>query len=144
MRFRPYRIVLLAGVAVSYGIAAHPCASCHPKEVAGYQKTGMGRSLQRVARQPGGRFAHALSGSEFQIRSGPEGMVHMLEREGAAGKFNVDYVIGSGNHAFGYSGQRRRLLVPIANLLLLAEATLGYGAWVRDGSEPRFYKTCYG
>ena len=102
MSFLPIRIVFLAGIALSYGIAAHPCASCHPKEVSGYQKTGMGRSLQRVARQPGGSFTHALSGSEFQIRSSPAGMTHMLEREGATGKFNVDYVIGSGNHAFGY------------------------------------------
>src|SRR5688572_9334030 len=99
---RLYCVLILAGIAVSYGSAAHPCVSCHPKQVAGYQKTGMGRSLQRVARQPGGRFTHALSGSEFQIRSGPEGMVHTLEREGAVGKFSVDYVIGSGNHAFGY------------------------------------------
>jgi hypothetical protein len=29
-------------------------------------------------------------------------MVHVLEREGATGKFTVNYVIGSGNHAFGY------------------------------------------
>jgi hypothetical protein len=83
-------------------LAAHPCASCHAKEVAGYQKTGMGRSLHRVSRQPAGEFTHAVSGSEFTIRSGPQGMTHTLEREAVSGTFNVDYVIGSGNHAFGY------------------------------------------
>jgi Tfp pilus assembly protein PilF len=82
--------------------AANPCVACHPKEVAAYEKTGMGRSIQRVQRQPNGRFMHAVSGSEFQVTSTPKGMEHTLEREGVTGKFNVEYVIGSGNHAFGY------------------------------------------
>lgn len=83
-------------------LAANPCGTCHPKEAAAYEKTGMGRSLHRVTRQPGGQFMHALSGSEFRIRSTDKGMEHTLEREAVSGKFNVEYVIGSGNHAFGY------------------------------------------
>ena len=82
--------------------AKHPCVDCHPKEFAGYQKTGMGRSLSRVATQPTGAFTHTVSGSDFRIRSGPAGMSHTLEREGVEGTFPVEYVIGSGNHAFGY------------------------------------------
>jgi len=96
------RLYLLLWFTACYLEAAKPCAGCHPKEVAGYQKTGMGRSLQRAALQPEGTFTHAVSGSEFQIRSGPDGMVHTLEREAVTGSFKVDYVIGSGSHAFGY------------------------------------------
>jgi hypothetical protein len=96
----PFLLWFSAGVC--YLEAAHPCAGCHATEVAGYQKTGMGRSLQRAVIQPNGSFTHAVSGSEFRIRSGPDGMVHTLEREGVVGNFKIDYVIGSGNHAFGY------------------------------------------
>jgi tetratricopeptide (TPR) repeat protein len=62
----------------------------------------MGRSMSRAAVQPGGRFRHAVSDSEFKIVSGPGGMKQTLEREGVEGTFPVAWVIGSGNHAFGY------------------------------------------
>lgn len=95
-----HTLLLLAAAAPA--AEQHPCAACHRKEVEGYQKTGMGRSLHKVARQPSGSFTHAVSGSEFTIRSTPKGMTHTIEREDAGGTFPVDYVIGSGNHATGY------------------------------------------
>lgn len=83
-------------------IAANPCASCHPKQVAGYQKTGMANSLSRAANQPSGSFRHAISDTAFEIRTTPKGQIHTIEREGVRGSLPVAYVIGSGNHAFGY------------------------------------------
>lgn len=89
-------------VTISPLSGGHPCASCHPKEVAGYEKTAMAHSLSRTSAQPGGSFTHALSGSEFHIRSDAKGMTQTLEREGVTGTFRAEYVIGSGSHAFGF------------------------------------------
>lgn len=98
------RSVALLALFTTASIAApgELCVSCHPKEVAGYRKTGMAQSLHKVTRQPSGSFTHVVSGSEFQIRSGPTGMTHTLEREGVTGTFPIAYAIGSGNHATGY------------------------------------------
>ncbi len=82
--------------------AANPCAACHPKQVSGYAQTGMANSLSKPKGQPSGRFTHALSGTTFSIRSTATGMRQQIERNGFEGEFPVDYVIGSGNHAFGY------------------------------------------
>lgn len=93
---------LLGAIASQAKAATNPCATCHPKQVSEYQKTGMANSLTHVARQPSGSFRHSLSDSEFRITTTPKGMTQTLEREGVTGEFPVDYVIGSGNHAFGY------------------------------------------
>lgn len=82
--------------------AASPCATCHPKEAAGYAETGMAQSLTRAVNQPSGKFRHALSDSEFTITVGPRGMLQTLEREGITGSHRAAWAIGSGNHAFGY------------------------------------------
>ncbi len=94
--------VLVAGASALAAPAADLCSSCHPKEVSGYSRTGMARSLFRPEGQLSGRFTHALSGSAFSIQSTAAGMRQRLERDGVVGEFPVDYVIGSGNHAFGF------------------------------------------
>ncbi len=43
---------ILALLCVSGYAADSPCAACHPKQVEGYLKTGMGRSLSRSYNQP--------------------------------------------------------------------------------------------
>lgn len=78
------------------------CASCHPKQVSGYQRTGMANSLSRPHKQPSGRFTHALSDTRFRIESTATGMRQHIERNGLEAEYNVAYVIGSGNNAFGY------------------------------------------
>jgi hypothetical protein len=62
----------------------------------------MANSLFRPLKQPSGSFTHALSGSTFAVKSTPSAMRQSVERNGASGEFPVEYVIGSGNHAFGY------------------------------------------
>jgi len=104
----PIALLLSASALVAAGPDA--CGPCHAKEVSGYARTGMARSLFRPAGQPSGRFTHALSGSVFSIQSTASGMRQSLERDGVKGEFPIDYVIGSGNHAFGY-------LVRIGNYL---------------------------
>ena len=94
--------VLLGYAAANAAPAPHLCSACHPKEVSGYARTGMARSLFRPEGQPSGRFTHALSGSTFSIQSTSGGMRQRMERNGFEGEFPVEYVIGSGNHGFGY------------------------------------------
>ena len=78
------------------------CASCHPEAVAGYLKTGMGRSISRPANQLSGRFEHSFSGSAFTIEGSDSGMIQRMERDGLSAEYPVEFVIGSGNAAFGY------------------------------------------
>lgn len=81
---------------------ADACGQCHPQEVAGYLETGMGRSIARRAEQPPGAFEHAVSGSSFTVARSDSGMTQRVERDGLAATYPVEYVIGSGNAAFGY------------------------------------------
>jgi hypothetical protein len=78
------------------------CAACHAKQVAGYSQTGMAHSLFRVRQQPSGRFLHRLSNTVFTISSSDGSMRQSLERDGLRAEYPVEYVIGSGNHGFGY------------------------------------------
>lgn len=81
------------------------CATCHPKQVSGYQRTGMANSLFRPLKQVPGRFTHALSDTRFRIESTPSAMRQSIERNGLEATYPIAYVIGSGNHAFGYLTQ---------------------------------------
>ena len=83
----------------------HPCATCHPKQVSGYARSGMANSLFRPDKQPSGRFTHALSDTRFTIQSAATGMRQRIERNGFSAEYRIDYVIGSGNHGFGYLAQ---------------------------------------
>jgi Flp pilus assembly protein TadD len=81
---------------------AHPCESCHPREVAGYSHSSMSRSLRRPNNEPAGSFVAAGSGNRFTIRSDARGTWQRIERSGEAAEYPVAYVIGSGSHAAGY------------------------------------------
>lgn len=87
---------------VPHAAGAHPCASCHPKEVAGYARSGMAKSLRRAADEPQSAFQDTASGIRFTIRSGRGGTFQRRELGGEAFNYPVSYAIGSGNHATGY------------------------------------------
>ena len=97
--------MIAAGVCLAQ--SAHPCAACHPKEVAGYATTQMARSLARPAPEPSGKLTHAASSTQFWAESkgyrpSISRMVQGIERGGAKGEYEIDYAIGSGAHAFAY------------------------------------------
>ena len=94
--------LLLGLVAGPPAFAARPCGACHPKQVSGYERTAMARSLARAAPQPAGSFTHTYSGSRFTIRLAGPRMFQRVERNGIAAEHPIGYVIGSGSHAFGY------------------------------------------
>ncbi len=81
---------------------SQPCAACHSKQVEGYAKTGMGRSLRTPKSEPGGSFEHAKSNTTFLTRSTPSGVVQRMSHDGQNSDFLIEAVIGSGNHASCY------------------------------------------
>src|ERR1035437_9864416 len=95
---RHARLRALSLLLVPLGLTAHPCQSCHPKEVAGYSHSSMARSLRRPGNEPGGTFTAAGSGTRFTIRSDSKGAWQRTERAGEVSEYQVEYVIGSGSH----------------------------------------------
>jgi hypothetical protein len=76
---------------------AHPCESCHAKEVAAYSRSSMAHALRRAGTEPDGTFT-AGAGTRFTIR----GLSQRLERSGQTWEYRAAYVIGSGRHASGF------------------------------------------
>lgn len=88
------------------------CADCHGEIAADYRKTGMGRSFSRV--RPGDvtplakPFYHKASGSYFQMISRDGKYYQRRWQTGFDGKETnidekqIDFVVGSGNHARTY------------------------------------------
>ena len=99
------RIVFAVGtiLAVLPLGASERCRRCHPDEVSEYLRSGMGRSLTLPdSAQPSGVYYHGRSGTLFHVELSERGMVHRIERGGHKASYVIDYVIGSGNAAFGY------------------------------------------
>lgn len=84
----------------------HPCAPCHPKEVEGFATSAMAHSLSVAsAQQPSGSFEHASSGTRFASQNIGSEMWQTLERHGEAERLQIQYVVGSGSHAYGFLAQ---------------------------------------
>lgn len=96
-------LLLLLAAAPLY--ADPRCAGCHPKEVEGYMKSGMARSLAPIgsrAAPPDGGFEHGFSKTSFFVRSTSSMMMQRFTRRDESAQHTVTFVIGSGNHALGY------------------------------------------
>lgn len=97
------RLAYIAGMmllAVS-GYSA-TCGDCHPKQVKGYARTGMARSVGKPLGQPGGSIRHTLSRSGIEIQVVSGAMNHRLEREGLVANYKADYFVGSGANGRSY------------------------------------------
>jgi hypothetical protein len=81
---------------------AHPCAPCHAREVAGYQRNAMSRSLRTAMREPDGEYDHAKSNTRFLVRSSRTAVYQRMEHDGQNSDYRIDYIIGSGAHASCY------------------------------------------
>jgi tetratricopeptide (TPR) repeat protein len=62
----------------------------------------MANSLSRPKKLPTATFDHLYSGTNFAVRSSEKGMQQSLERDDVTGAHDIEYFIGSGNHAFGF------------------------------------------
>ena len=94
--------IILMMAAASPAWSAYPCAQCHPKDVAGFAATQMGRSLGPPTWEPAGSFVHQASNSKFSIDYKDSRMVQRVERDGVKGEHQIAYQVGSGTHAFAY------------------------------------------
>ncbi|HEV2349928.1 MAG TPA: multiheme c-type cytochrome [Terriglobia bacterium] len=106
-RFKSRNASLAAALAAMVMAAwpawsAHPCAECHPKEVAGYAATQMAHSLGHPGSEPSGKYFHAPSKTQFTIQVSHGRMIQRMERGGVTSEYPVAYEIGSGTHAFAY------------------------------------------
>ena len=118
--------------------AESPCAACHPKQVEAYMETGMGRSLSRSYDQPDDSFSHTLSGSRFTVASGTEGMLQRVDRDGWSSEQRVEFVIGSGNHAFGYLIARGRHLFQSPISYYVRQGIWDVAPGYEDNAHPEF------
>ncbi|MGO9269367.1 MAG: hypothetical protein ACLQOO_03755 [Terriglobia bacterium] len=139
MKARVLAALIMLATAALPAWSIHPCAQCHPKEVAGFAVTQMGRSLGRPTREPPRSFVHQASKSRFSIESTDSRMVQRVERDGIKGEHEIAYQVGSGSHAFAY-------LIDLGGHLF--QSPLGYFAgrgWdmspgYEDQKAPDFYR----
>jgi Cytochrome c554 and c-prime len=110
-------LLVLIGTTARLFADGIPCAQCHPKEVAGFAATPMGRSLSAPPRVPAGEYIHLASGSQFTVEWNGSRMIQRIERGGVRAQYEIPYAVGSGTHAFAY-------LVEISGHLF--ESPLGY------------------
>lgn len=94
--------IVLSGTVLQPALSDDACRNCHPEEVSGYLATGMGNSMSRPGQVGSGSFDHDFSQSAFSITSSPSGMTQSVERGGLVADYPIEYVIGSGNAAFGF------------------------------------------
>ncbi len=99
-----FRVRIRVAVLLLFPAAlfSHPCATCHPKEVDGYLRSAMSKSLRAAAGEPDGAFEHTKSGTRFLVRSNQSGVFQRMQHDGQNSDYRIDYVIGSGVHASCY------------------------------------------
>jgi photosynthetic reaction center cytochrome c subunit len=76
------------------------CKTCHSAEVDGYARSAMAHSLRRAGQEPTGIVT--TPAGTITMSSTSAGSWQSLQAGGDVSTYRVDYVIGSGNHAFGY------------------------------------------
>jgi photosynthetic reaction center cytochrome c subunit len=87
---------------------ASRCRVCHSAEVEGYSRSAMAHSLRRAGQEPTGTVT--TPDARIAMYTASDGSWQRLETSSDTSNYHVDYVMGSGNHAFGY-------LIEIANHL---------------------------
>jgi len=82
--------------------AGHPCARCHPSEVAAFDRSPMGRSVGLPSVFAEGRISHKLSGSTVTIHQRGSVLEHAVERRGLLARYPVAYSVGAGIVGYSY------------------------------------------
>src|SRR3954452_4680175 len=93
--------LILSGAMVR-AFAQSPCLPCHAAQVRAYARSTMARSLSRSAGPQQGSLVHKLSGTKVTITPAGKTIQITMAQAGASGSLPVEYVIGSGTHAYGY------------------------------------------
>lgn len=84
-------------LALQAAAAESVCEQCHPRHVAGFRETGMGRSMgaRAIART---EWRGQIGATRFQV----DGVTQSIERAAIRGTHEASITIGSGNHAIGF------------------------------------------
>ena len=105
--------VAVAPPAVSSPVSDTACTDCHPDQVAGFRRTGMGRALAPVSPPPSdeelprGDITHAPTGLIYRTFRDEAGRLWQEERLPGTGytrRVEATHRIGSGNHTVSYLG----------------------------------------
>lgn len=96
---QPSRFLML--VVYSLPASALTCQVCHPKQVEGYLHYSMAHSLRRPIHEPSGSFQNDF-GTSFTTYSNGLGTWQRIENAAEVSNYRIEYVIGSGKHAFGF------------------------------------------
>lgn len=109
-------ISVTGGAAPGY-VEDRACAECHREIWTSYQQVGMARSFarpgtaSRIEDFARGAFAHAASKQSFEMTWRGDHLIFRREQRDAAGRpinsleLEVDWILGSGNHARTYLNQ---------------------------------------
>src|SRR5215467_2025989 len=90
--------------------AQEQCRTCHPREVAAFEASPMGRSVGRPEVATASRLHHQASNSTIIVRRRGLEMEHRVERRGVSAGYQVAYSVGAGLVGHSY-------LVRIGNYL---------------------------
>jgi hypothetical protein len=82
------------------GDESDDCVDCHRKEVDGFARSKMARSMRLPDQEPAGTVE--IGSANIRIYSNREGTWQSLDSHGLQSKYQVAYVVGSGTHANGY------------------------------------------
>jgi hypothetical protein len=99
------RLVLVVFAVLTPSLPGDVCASCHPKEVAGFSRSTMAHSLTNAFTSPDGAFEHMASHTHFASKTDSTGIWQSLTRGEQTQKLRATYQIGSGSHAVGFLAQ---------------------------------------
>ena len=108
------RILFPLWLILAPAIYGQVCASCHPKETAGFGQSAMAHSLRLAGQEPDGSFEFLENrpaggrtdlGTRFESRTEHGGVWQSYERGGEKQRLPITYTIGSGSHALGFLAQ---------------------------------------
>lgn len=80
----------------------HPCLPCHPREVARFSESAMGRSVSVPSHEPSGTFHHAASGSTVRVFWKNGNLHHAIDEHGLSADYPIVYAIGAGKVGKSY------------------------------------------
>ncbi len=98
-----YRLaVALTVPALLVAAPGKDCVPCHPKEVASFQASAMGRSAGRAEERHGGEVNDAVARTMIRIRSRDGVMYQILERGKVKAQYPLAWQVGAGVVGYTY------------------------------------------
>lgn len=123
--------------------AQDPCRSCHPKEVAAFEASPMGRSVSDPNITATGRLHHGASGSTITVELRGGNMWHRAERRGLIASYPFAYSVGAGFVGYSHMLRIGEYLFQSPVPFYTKSNFVGRHTRLRVGSAPGFYSPDY-